>query len=64
MPPDAVVLTVPGPFGERQVRLSSPERVLFPDLGITKRELAEYLINVGGAFVFANGGRALSVPRF
>ncbi|WP_027691994.1 non-homologous end-joining DNA ligase [Rathayibacter toxicus] len=64
MPPDAVVLTVPGPCGERQVRLSSPERVLFPDLGITKRELAEYLITVGEAFVVANGGRPLSLQRF
>jgi DNA ligase D len=61
---DAVVLTVPGPNGERQVRISSPERVLFPEPGITKREVAEYLIAVGEPFVAANGGRPVSLQRF
>ena len=61
---DAVVLTVPGPHGEREVRLSSPDRVLYPESGLTKRDVAEYLIAVGEAFVAANGDRPVSLQRF
>jgi DNA ligase D-like protein (predicted polymerase) len=32
----ATMLSVPGPDGDREVRISSPSRVLWPDLGITK----------------------------
>ena len=55
---DAVVLTVPGPHGEREVRISSPGRVIFPEPGITKLDLAKYLVDVGEAFVRANGAEA------
>ena len=61
---DAVTLHIPGPGGERAVRISSPTRVLWPELGITKLELAEYLVAVGPAFVEANGGRPVSLERF
>ena len=61
---DAVILTVPGPNGEREVRISSPGRVLYPELGITKLDLANYLVEVGEAFVRANGDRPLSLQRF
>jgi DNA ligase D len=61
---DAVVLTVPGPNGDREVRISSPGRVLWPELGITKLDLAQYLIEVGDAFVRANGDRPVSLQRF
>ncbi len=61
---DAVVLTVPGPHGDREVRLTSPGRVLWPGPGITKRELAEYIVAVGEAFVRANGDRPVSLQRF
>ncbi|MFB2583361.1 non-homologous end-joining DNA ligase [Herbiconiux liukaitaii] len=64
MASEAVQLQVEGPDGPREVRLSSPSRVLWPELGITKRELAEYLIAVGEAFVAANGDRPLSLERF
>ncbi|WP_291046961.1 non-homologous end-joining DNA ligase [Herbiconiux sp.] len=64
MASEAVVLTVEGPHGAREVRVSSPSRVLWPEVGITKRELAEYLIAVGDAFVAANGDRPLSLERF
>ncbi|RFA21014.1 non-homologous end-joining DNA ligase [Subtercola boreus] len=60
----AVVLDVPGPEGDRQVRVSSPSRVLWPELGITKLDLANYIIAVGDAFINANGGRPLSLERF
>ncbi|WJL94971.1 non-homologous end-joining DNA ligase [Microbacterium sp. ET2] len=58
------MLTVPGPAGVREVRLSNPDRVLWPALGITKRELAEYLIAVSGPFLAANGNRPVSLERF
>lgn len=64
MASDAVVLTVPGPLGEREVRISSPERVLWPEPGITKLDLAKYLVAVGEPFVRANGDRPLSLQRF
>jgi DNA ligase D len=50
--------------GDREVRVSSPGRVLWPDLGITKLDLARYLATVGDAFVRANGGRPVSLQRF
>jgi DNA ligase D len=64
MAADAIELTVPGPHGDRSVRISSPTRVIWPEAGITKRELAEYLVAVGDAFVAANGDRPISLQRF
>jgi len=64
MATDAVTLTVPGPHGDREVRISSPDRVLWPALGITKLELAKYIVAVGDAFVAANGDRPISLQRF
>ncbi|WP_022890086.1 non-homologous end-joining DNA ligase [Agromyces italicus] len=61
---DAIELTVPGPHGDRAVRLSSPTRVIWPEAGVTKRELAEYLVAVGEAFIEANGDRPVSLQRF
>ncbi|MFG6446591.1 non-homologous end-joining DNA ligase [Microbacterium sp. P07] len=59
-----ITLTVPGPDGEREVGLSSPDRVLWPESGITKRELAEYFIAVAAPFLAANGNRPVSLERF
>ncbi|PZF61102.1 ATP-dependent DNA ligase [Curtobacterium sp. MCBD17_034] len=64
MASNATVLTVPGPDGDREVRISSPERVLWPQLGLTKLDLAHYLVTVGDAFVRANGDRPVSLQRF
>ncbi|MGC5169056.1 non-homologous end-joining DNA ligase [Microbacterium sp. DT81.1] len=64
MASERITLTVPGPHGEREVGLSSPHRVLWPELGITKRELAEYAIAVSGPFLAANGNRPVSLERF
>ena len=61
MASEAIVLPVPGPHGEREVRLSSPSRVLWPGPGITKLDLARYVIEVGDAFVAANGDRAVGI---
>jgi DNA ligase D len=64
MASEATILAVGGPHGEREVRISSPERVLWPDPGITKLDLARYLAEVGEAFVRANGNRPISLQRF
>jgi DNA ligase D len=64
MASEAVVIPVDGANGRREVRLSSPSRVLWPEPGITKLDLANYIIAVGEAFVAANGDRPLSLQRF
>ncbi|WP_018156158.1 non-homologous end-joining DNA ligase [Demetria terragena] len=58
------ILEVPGPDGERTVRISSPDRVLWPDVGITKVDLARYLVAVAEPFLRANGGRPVALQRF
>jgi DNA ligase D len=62
--PAAVTLDVPGPAGARQVRVSSPDRVLWPEVGITKLDLANYAIAVSGAFLTANGDRPVALERY
>jgi len=64
MASEATVLSVRGSHGERDVRISSPSRVLWPDAGITKLDLARYMVEVGDAFVRANGDRPISLQRF
>ena len=64
MASERITLTVPGPEGDREVGLSSPNRVLWPEAGITKHELAEYVIAVSGPFLEANGNRPMSLERF
>ncbi|TFB46753.1 non-homologous end-joining DNA ligase [Cryobacterium tagatosivorans] len=64
MASEAEVLSVGGPHGQREVRISSPGRVLWPERGITKLDLARYLVDVGEPFVAANGDRPLSLQRF
>lgn len=64
MASERITLTIPGPDGEREVGLSSPNRVLWPELGITKRELAEYAITVSEAFLAHNGHRPVSLERY
>ncbi|SIR74937.1 non-homologous end-joining DNA ligase [Microbacterium sp. RURRCA19A] len=59
-----VTLTVPGPDGDREIGVSNPDRVLWPELGITKRELAEYFVAVAEPFLAANGDRPVSLERF
>jgi DNA ligase D len=64
MASERITLTVPGPDGDREVGLSSPNRVIWPEVGITKHELAEYLITVAKPFLAANGDRPVSLERF
>lgn len=60
MAAEATVLEV----GERQVRVSSPSRVLWPEAGITKLDLANYAVAVGDAFLAANGDRPVALERY
>ena len=64
MASERITLTVPGPEGDREVGLSSPNRVLWPEVGITQRELAEYMIAVSAPFLAANGNRPVSLERY
>ena len=50
--------------GDHEVRISSPSRVLWKEPGITKLDLAQYLVDVGEAFVAANGDRPVSLERY
>ena len=64
MKSEAAVVEVAGPQGARQVRLTSPDRVLWPEPGFTKLDLATYCVAVGDAFVAQNGDRPVSLQRF
>jgi DNA ligase D len=64
MASEATTIEVPGPNGMREMRISSPSRVLWPEPGITKLDLARYLVAVGPAFITANGDRPVSLQRF
>ena len=62
---DAVDLVVPGLDGpERSVRLSSPDRVYFPDAGLTKLDLANYYLSVSDGIVRALRERPCMLHRF
>jgi bifunctional non-homologous end joining protein LigD len=45
------------------VRLSSPEKVLYPEQGITKRELAEYYLAVADVMLPHVAGRPMTMVR-
>jgi hypothetical protein len=44
---DTPELTVDGPHGARTVRVSHPERVYFPELGVVKADVVRYFLSVG-----------------
>lgn len=64
MASERITLTVPGPHGDREVSLSSPNRLVYPQAGITKLDLAEYIIAIAQPFLLANGDRPISLERF
>ena len=59
-----LVLEVPGPDGVREVRISSPDRVMWPDAGITKGDLAAYAVAVAEPLMGALGDRPVTLQRF
>ena len=67
MASERVTLTVTDADGEREVSLSSPNKVIWPvegGDGITKAEFADYVQQVSAAFLSANGHRPVSLERF
>ncbi|MFC7303522.1 non-homologous end-joining DNA ligase [Streptomyces monticola] len=50
--------------GGRQVRLSSPDKVYFPERGFTKRDLAEYYLAVGDGILRALRDRPTTLERY
>jgi DNA ligase D len=60
----AVELTVPGPDGDRAVRVSNPDKVYFPARGITKREVVDYYLAVAEPLLRAIGDRPTTLKRF
>lgn len=64
-----LMLTLPGPGAtERTVRVSSPDRIIWPatDEGapITKADLAAYIVAVGPALIAGIGDRPSTLQRF
>jgi bifunctional non-homologous end joining protein LigD len=49
---------------DRDVRVSSPEKVVFPEPGITKLELVEYYLAVAEGALRGAGGRPMVLKRF
>ncbi|MGL4173483.1 MAG: non-homologous end-joining DNA ligase [Actinomycetota bacterium] len=65
MAANAIVIEVPGPNGEiRAVRISSPDRVIWPDADITKEDLVRYLIAVGPLMLASVRDRPMTLQRF
>ena len=65
----AVHVRVPGPSGsEREIRLTNPDAPVWPgteqDEAVTKRELAQYLLDVAEPFLRAVGDRPTTLQRF
>lgn len=50
--------------GGRDVRVSSPDKVVFPEPGITKLELVEYYLAVADGALRGAGGRPMVLKRF
>ncbi|HET8642086.1 MAG TPA: non-homologous end-joining DNA ligase [Pseudonocardiaceae bacterium] len=48
----------------RQVRITNPHKVIFPERGETKLDLAHYYLAVGGPLMAAMGGRPVLLQRF
>lgn len=59
-----LTMEIDGPEGTREVRVSSPDRLMWPGDGITKGELAAYMVSVGEPLVRAIGDRPVTLQRF
>ena len=51
-------------IGRRHVRLTHPDRVLFPGDGVTKGDLAEYYVEIGDAIVPHLRNRPFTLKRY
>ena len=62
-PTAAKATSVVKPAGAKRVRLTHPDKVLFPDPGITKRQLADYWLAVADVALPHLKGRPLTLYR-
>ncbi|WNV83794.1 non-homologous end-joining DNA ligase [Umezawaea sp. Da 62-37] len=60
----ALELEVPGPHGVRTVRVSNPDKVYFPERGITKRQVVEYYLAVAEPLLGVLRDRPTTLKRF
>ena len=51
-------------IGRRTVRVTHPERVLFPEDGVTKGDLARYYVEIGDAIVPHLRDRPFTLKRY
>jgi DNA ligase D len=58
------LLAVPGPDGPREVRLSNPDKVYFPERGITKREVVTYYAAVAAPLLRVLYERPTNLKRY
>jgi DNA ligase D-like protein (predicted polymerase) len=61
---DVLELSVDGPHGARTVRVSHPERVCFPELGVTKADVVRYFVSVGEGVLAALRERPVTLERW
>lgn len=61
---DALEIEVDGPHGPRKVRVSSPDKVYFPELGITKADVVRYFLAVGDGILGALCERPTTLERW
>ena len=61
---EALELRVAGPHGERTVRVSSPDKVYFPERGITKRQVVEYYLAVSEPLLNVLRDRPTTLKRY
>ncbi|MFI0443980.1 DNA polymerase domain-containing protein [Actinomadura sp. 6N118] len=52
------------PVGDRLVKVSNPDKVLFPEHGYTKRQMVEYFIAVGDGILRATRNRPTTLERW
>lgn len=51
-------------IGEREVRISSPDKLVFPEGGLTKLDLVRYYLAVADGALRGAGGRPMVLKRF
>ncbi|MEV7006288.1 non-homologous end-joining DNA ligase [Streptosporangium sp. NPDC051022] len=52
------------PVGDRVVKVTNPDKVYFPEIGVTKRELVEYYVSVGPGILRALYDRPTHLRRY
>ncbi len=60
----ALELDVAGPNGTRAVRVSNPDKVYFPERGITKRQIVEYYLAVAEPLLAVLAERPTTLKRY